>query len=399
MSRIILLAIICVVVGNAALAPVYTGGKNRIQGSYIVVLRDNTTDENLASFMTVLSKTHGVTFTFTYDAVFKGFAAKLTKAQLLTARSHPQVEFIEEDQTVHLNQGVCDDVQSDSDWGLTRVCKREMDLDGQYFFPSSGASSVDAYIIDTGIYGAHNDFSGRVIQGFKADNSWPNTDDHGHGTHVASTVGGISYGVAKGVTLIAVKVLSRSGTGSNAGVIAGVNYAAGNKPKRGRTSVGNMSLGGSISTALNRACNAASAAGVMMVVAAGNDNYDACQGSPSSAEDVITVGATDIGSNNDDVRSYFSNYGPCVHVFAPGSNILGAWIGSPAATRVISGTSMASPHVCGVSALVMDQNPTFTFDDLREHVTDDATFGKIALQCSNSVCNQSPNLLVFNGCE
>jgi len=314
MSRILLLAIVCVVVGNAALAPVYLAAKNRIEGSYIVVLRANTTDAHLATFMTVLSKSHGVTFSYTYDVVFKGFAAKLTKAQLLTARSNPQVEFIEEDAEVHLNQqGDCDQTQTGADWGLSRVCKRDLELDGQYFYPTSSGAAVDAYIIDTGILGTHTDFGGRVIQGFKSDNNWPNTDDHGHGTHVASTCGGTRYGVAKRVTLIAVKVLNSAGSGSIAGVISGVNYAAGNKPRRNRPSVGNMSLGGATSAALNRAVNAASAAGVSMVVAAGNDDWDACQGSPSGADDVISVGATDLGSGDNDeqidVRSYFSNYG------------------------------------------------------------------------------------------
>jgi len=164
-----------------------------------------------------------------------------------------------------------------------------------------------------------------------------------------------------------------------------------------------MSLGGGVSSALNRAVDAASDAGVMMVVAAGNNNGDACQGSPSSADSVVTVGATDLGSDPNgaqvDIRSSFSNYGPCVHVFAPGSNILGAWIGSTTATRVISGTSMATPHTCGVAALILQENPSMAFDDVRDALTDQATFGKIRLGCTNSVCNQSPNLLLFNGCE
>jgi len=200
-----------------------------------------------------------------------------------------------------------------------------------------------------------------------------------------------------------VKVLNSAGSGSIAGVISGVNYAAGNKPRRNRPSVGNMSLGGATSAALNRAVNAASAAGVSMVVAAGNDDWDACQGSPSGADDVISVGATDLGSGDNDeqidVRSYFSNYGSCVSVFAPGSNILGAWIGSNTASRVISGTSMASPHVCGVAALILEQHPAYTFPQVSTHIENEATFGKIDLQCINNVCNQSPNLMVFNGCE
>jgi len=275
-------------------------------------------------------------------------------------------------------------------------------LDGDHFFPEGAGAGIDAYVVDTGIYVQHNDFGGRAIFGFKSQSAWPSTDDHGHGTHVASTVGGTLYGVAKQVQLIAVKVLDRGGSGSVSGVVAGVNYCVSEKGKRNRPSVGNMSLGGGFSSALNQAVDAASNAGVMMVVAAGNNNGNACSGSPSSAPNCISVGATDLGAdpndNQIDVRSYFSNYGKCVHVFAPGSNILGAWIGNPTATRVISGTSMASPHTCGVSALVLQQNPSMTFTQIRAAVQDMATVGKIDLECTNDVCRESPNLLLFNGC-
>jgi len=375
---------------------------NKIEGSYIVVFKDNTTDDHLTSFMAVLQKSQGVTFAHTYTFVFKGFAAKLTKTQLLSVRSHPRVEFVEEDQTMYLNQGSCSE-STDADWGLCRIARREIDLDGTYFYPHTAGQGVDAYIIDTGIYFQHSDLGGRAIFGFKADSNWPDYDDQGHGTHVASTVGGTKYGVAKNVQLISVKVLDKSGSGSNSGVIAGVNYAVSSKSKRGKPSVGNMSLGGSKSTALNNAVNAASAAGVMMAVAAGNDNGDACLGSPSSATNVICVGATDIGAdsqdNQIDVRSYFSNYGTCVDVFAPGSNILGAWIGNPTATRTISGTSMATPHVAGVVALILDQTPSASFSQVRSQIEGTATMGKITMQCANSQCRASPNLLLFNGCE
>jgi len=320
----------------------------------------------------------------------------------LTARHNPNVDFVEEDGKVHLAQGDCAESE-DADWGLSRICRRQLVLDGEYFFPRGAGASVDAYIIDTGVYTQHTDFGSRAVPGWKARPDWPDTDDNGHGTHVASTVAGTKYGVAKGAHIIGVKVLDRGGSGSWSDVISGINYCVQNKQRTGKPSLANMSLGGGRQEAVNRAVNQASAAGVMIVVAAGNNNGDACNTSPASAPDCICCGATDLGSdpndNQIDVRSYFSNYGKCVHVFAPGSNILGAWIGSPTATRVISGTSMASPHVAGVTALVLDENPSMSFPQVREQVQEMATFGVINLNCPNQICEASPNLMLFNGCE
>jgi len=295
-------------------------------------------------------------------------------------------------------------VHQDSDWGLSRISSRPIDTDGHYYYPPKAANSIDVYIIDTGIYTAHSDFEGRAIFGFKAETSWPNTDDDGHGTHVASTVAGKLYGVAKKANLIAVKVLGGDGTGSTAGVIAGVDWAVKRRKASGKNSIGNMSLGGGLSSLMNKAVNAASLAGVFMVVAAGNEDSDACFSSPASATDVICVGATDLGPGNRpdeslDVRAYFSNYGTCVDVFAPGTTILGAWIGSTTAKRTISGTSMASPHVAGVAALFLDQHPTLTFAQLREKVETVASIDMIEMNCADSACSRSPNLMLFSGCE
>jgi len=409
MSRTVLfLAVLCFIACNA-LAPLKLVKKSdRIPGEYIVVMYDNSTSVHLKSLMSVLQKSHGLSsFTHVYEHVFKGFAAKLTKPQVLAIRQNPQVEYIEEDGKVHLVDeqqfGDCRPDPNDADWGLARICKRQLNLDGEYYFPPSAGARVDSYIIDTGIYPQHSDFGGRARMGWKARADWPDTDDHGHGTHVASTVGGTKYGVCKGIHLIGVKVLDRGGSGSWADVISGINYCVSEKQKSGKPSTANMSLGGGKQDSVNRAVNAASAAGVMMVAAAGNNNGDACNTSPASSSDCITVGATDLGSDpNDgqiDVRSYFSNYGKCTHVFAPGSNILGAWIGNPTATRVLSGTSMASPHTCGVASLVLDANPGMTFQQVRDEVQDMATFGVINLQCTNQICEASPNLMLFNGCE
>jgi len=405
--RLLFLAVLCFVLSNAALAPLKLASKaDRIPGDYIVVMRTNSTSAHLQSLMTVLTKTHGVkSFIHTYEQVYKGFAATLTRAQLLAVRQNAQVEFVEEDGKVHLadvEQGSCTE-SAEADWGLSRISKRALVLDGEYFYPPTAGARCDAYIIDTGVYTQHSDFGGRAVMGFKARSTFPDTDDHGHGTHVASTVSGKKYGVAKGIKIIGVKVLDRGGSGSWSDVIAGIDYTVAQKRSTNKPSVANMSLGGGKNDAVNRAVNAASAAGVMMCVAAGNNNGDACNTSPASSPDAISVGSTDLGSdpndNQIDVRSYFSNYGKCTHVFAPGSNILGAWIGSPEATRVISGTSMATPHVAGVCALILDEDPSLSFQQVRAALTEMATFGVINMQCTNTICEASPNLMLFNGCE
>jgi len=376
----------------SALAPLLRTAKP-IQDSYIVVFHTNTSVQQAADALSFFEQTHGVEFEHTYQHTIKGFSAKLTIQQLLEVRVHSAVDFVEQDQTVKLAQ-TCP-TQTGADWGLARICKRPLNLDGRFTYPSNQGSGIDAYVIDTGILISHTEFSGgRALWGYKANNGWPSTDDQGHGTHVASTVGGRLYGVAKQVTLIAVKVLSGDGSGTTAGVIAGVDWSAGSRRSRGRPSVGNMSLGGGRSTALNNACNAASDAGVLMVVAAGNDNNNACNGSPASATRVISVGATD----RTDSRSSFSNYGTCVHVFAPGSDILGAWIGSNSATRRISGTSMASPHICGISALGVGGNRGWGFAQLKSWIQGQATQDALNLRCSNTACNQSPNLLGYVPC-
>jgi len=349
-----------------------------------------------------IASTHQVTFQHTYKLTIKGFAAKLTPVQVLRMRSHPHVDYVEEDGEVHANQGSCV-VEGNADWGLTRVSKRELELDGSVYYPGHGGEGVDVYIVDTGIFLDHVDFEHRAVWGFKSDPNFPVRDDNGHGTHVASTVAGRLYGVAKKATVIAVKVLGAGGSGSWAGVIAGVEYTVQSKNSRGRPSLANMSLGGGVNQAVNAAVKAASEAGVIHVVAAGNSNTDACSFSPASADSIITVGATDVGAGpndeQEDVRSYFSNFGPCTDVYAPGSDVLGAWITDRTSSRSLSGTSMASPHVCGIGALFMQQNPAWRWSDLSAYITGAATINKIKMNCANDICRSSPNLLAFNDCE
>jgi len=204
--------------------------------------------------------------------------------------------------------------------------------------------------------------------------------------------------------LIAVKVLNCGGSGSWEGVISGIQWTVTERTRKGnRPSTGNMSLGGGYHQGVNAATDAASKAGVVMVVAAGNSNADACSFSPASAEEAISVGSTDTGNsggNQRDIRSSFSNFGTCTHIWAPGTMITSAWIGSNTATRTISGTSMASPHVCGVANLILHEDDKKNHDNVKEHLIKESTIGIIDLQCGGrAVCNQSPNRLVFSACD
>jgi len=337
-----------------------------------------------------------------YNQVIKGFAAKLTRNQLKQVRNNALVKLVEQDQLVHLAQTNCP-IQIGADWGLVRISKRDIELDGIYRYPANGGKDVDAYIFDTGIRVTHQDFGGRAKFGFKSDDTWPSDDDNGHGTFVASNVGGTLYGVAKSVTLFAVKVLAGNGSGSIANIIKGLDWAVANKKTRNRPSVGNMSIGGGRSEIFNLAVNSASDNGVYICTASGGSNADACNFSPASATNVITAGASDVGAdehdNPVDVRASFSSFGKCVSLFAPGANIVGAWIGSDTAQRTLSGSSMSTAFVAGIAALTLNDNPTFTFALLKSNVTASATQGNMDLRCGNSqVCQDTPNLLAYSNC-
>jgi len=404
----VLLALMCIS-ACTAIAPLNRAEAHaRVTGSYIVAFKEGTTSETFTSFLADLKQLHNVFLGHVYTEVFQGFSAKLNKEQLMLVRTHPQVEFVEEDQVVQQYQGKgwCNSMQGDATWGLARISSRAIPTNDDYYYPSSAASDVDVYVIDTGIFLSHNDFGGRAIFGFKSESWWVDDDENGHGTHVSSTIGGTSYGVAKGVNLIAVKVLDGNGQGTTAGVIAGVNYAVARRRSTGKTSIGNMSLGGGWSQAMDNAVNAATNAGVYMVVAAGNSNQDACNYSPSAAANVITVGATSQGAAKKrqdrqyDARAYYSNWGTCVSLFAPGTAVTGAWIGTVGAINTISGTSMASPHVAGVAALFLDNQPSITFAQLTSQILGNATNGIIDFSdCRTQACSRTSNLLLFPGCE
>lgn len=314
-----------------------------------------------------------------YTTALQGVAVRLSAEQLSRLRQDDRIAYIEADQIMEAWA-----TQSPATWGLDRIDQRDLPLSNSYTYNYTG-TGVRAYIIDSGIRRTHVEFSGRMDNGYDAVTPGGTADDcNGHGTHVAGTVGGSTYGVAKGVILHPVRVLDCNGSGSNSGVIAGVDWVAQNHRK---PAVANMSLGGGASSALDTAVNNAIGAGVTFVVAAGNSNANACNYSPARVGNAITVGS----STSSDARSSFSNYGSCLDLFAPGSSITSAWHTSDTATNTINGTSMAAPHVAGVAALYLQANPSATPSAVASAIIGSATSGRLS-----SVGSGSPNLLLYS---
>ncbi len=281
--------------------------------------------------------------THMYRSVFPGFSARLSDAAVIALARNPRVASVERDSPVRAAV-----TQSPAPWGLDRIDQPQLPLSGSFSYPDE-ATGVAVYVIDTGIYPEHVDFEGRVAPGFTsiADGSGT-TDCNGHGTHVAGTVGGRIYGVAKRATLVPVRVLDCDASGSLSGVIAGLDWVAAHHPA-GAPAVANVSLSGTASTSLDTAVTALIDDGVTVVVAAGNGNTDACSVSPARVAAAVTVAASDKA----DVRAPSSNYGNCVDLFAPGVSVTSAAPSGATATAVLSGTSMAAPHVAGAVALLV----------------------------------------------
>ncbi|GAA1476196.1 hypothetical protein GCM10009623_06420 [Nocardioides aestuarii] len=351
-----------------------------IDGSYIVVMEGRASkSEGRAAASD--ARDLGARKVQRFTSAIEGFSAKLSDRAVEELRANPDVAFIEADQRVSI-----DATQSPATWGLDRIDQRNLPLDNAYTYTPTG-QGVTAYIVDTGVLGTHNELSGRVASGYTAINDGRGTTDcNGHGTHVAGTVGGSTYGVAKQVTIKPVRVLDCSGSGSTSGVIAGVDWVTSNHAA-GSPAVANMSLGGGVSTALDTAVNNSIADGVTYAVAAGNENTNACNGSPSRVASAITVGST----TNTDARSSFSNYGSCLDLFAPGSNITSAWYTSNTATNTISGTSMATPHVAGVAALYLQGAPSASPATVANAITSTASTGVVS-----GAQTGSPNRLLYS---
>lgn len=351
-----------------------------LRDRYIVVFKDNVSDVDAEVERAV--RGFGAQVHYRYYTAIKGFAATLPAPALEGLQRNPNLSYIEAD-----GEMTASTTQSGATWGIDRIDQRSLPLSGTYSYTSAGAG-VTAYIIDTGILTTHTEFGGRATSGYDfVDNDTNATDCNGHGTHVAGTVGGNTYGVAKGVTLKAVRVLNCSGSGTTAGVVAGVDWVASNHAPN-TPAVANMSLGGGISTALDNAVANAITDGVTFAIAAGNSNRDACKFSPARVASAITVGAT----TSTDARASYSNYGSCLDIFAPGSSITSAWYTSTTATNTISGTSMATPHTAGVAALYLSVqgNGSKNPQQVRDALVAAATSGKVT-----NFGRGSPNLLLF----
>ncbi|HEX7189848.1 MAG TPA: S8 family peptidase [Actinomycetes bacterium] len=360
-------------------APVVgTNSPRAIPDRYIVVM-DKTVTAAQRSNAADQARANGGQVHFRYSSALKGFAATLPARAVDRLRANPNVSYIEADQRVS-----ADATQSPATWGLDRIDQRALPLNNSYTYTPTG-SGVNAYVIDTGIRRTHSQFGGRAFSGYTAINDGRGSDDcNGHGTHVAGTVGGSTYGVAKAVRLYAVRVLDCAGNGTDSGVIAGVDWVTANKV---RPAVANMSLGGGISTALDNAVTNSINSGVTYAVAAGNDGLNACNYSPARAAAAITVGST----TSTDARSSFSNYGTCLDLFAPGSSITSSWYTSDTATNTISGTSMATPHVAGVAALYLQGNTGAAASTVRDAIVNTSTANVVT-----SAGTGSPNRLLYS---
>jgi subtilisin family serine protease len=391
-KRVLALAVTLALSSTVATAGEFVRAeRNRIEGQYIVVFDPDRLEaprglarapglavaaENAA--VDVASR-YGGQVDRVYGHALQGFSLHAPEHVVARMLEDPRIAFIEEDAEVTTTA-----TQSGATWGLDRVDQRALPLDGTYVYDYT-ASNVRAYIVDTGILASHSDFGGRVLSGYTAINDGRGSNDcNGHGTHVAGTVGGATWGVAKSVRLVPVRVLGCNGSGTNSGVIAGIDWVRNNHVK---PAVANMSLGGGASSAVDTAVNNLNNAGVTVVVAAGNDNSNACNYSPARASGAYTVGST--ASN--DSRSSFSNYGSCLNIFAPGSSIRSAWYTSNTSTNTISGTSMASPHVAGAAALYLGRYPSSSPTTVKSWLTNNATTGRVTGAGSGS-----PNRLLYS---
>jgi subtilisin family serine protease len=354
-------------VALASAASARTADPNR----YIVVLKSSAGSSS--DVARDHARRYGVRQTHVYSAALKGYAAEISPSQLGAVRSDSRVAYVEQDQLVRVNT-----TQTSATWGIDRIDQRDRPLSGTFTYTNTG-SGVSAYIIDTGLRASHSQFGGRAVSNQDFVEPAYNTggvDCNGHGTHVGGTVGGSIDGVAKGVSLVGVRVLDCGGYGYISEIVAGVNWVTANASE---PAVANMSLGGGASSALDTAVSNSIASGVNYAIAAGNGNaggraQDACKYSPARVSTAMTVSAT----TNTDSKPSWANYGNCVDWFAPGVSITSAWYSSDTATNTISGTSMATPHTAGVAALYLQSDPSATPSTVRNALFNKATPNKVS---------------------
>ncbi|MEU3771349.1 S8 family peptidase [Amycolatopsis keratiniphila] len=357
-------------------AIVGAGAEGAVADSYIVVLKDGSTADKPS-----LASKFGGAIGRQYTQGISGFSVALKERQAKRLAADPAVAFVEQNKVLRAEATQT----NPPSWGLDRIDQRDLPLDSKYNY-STTASNVNVYVLDTGIRATHTDFGGRVKQGYDFVDNDTNADDgYGHGTHVAATIAGAKYGVAKGASLYPVRVLGSDGSGTTAGVISGVDWITKNAKK---PAVANASLGGGASTALDTAVRNSIKAGITWTVAAGNSNVNAANTSPARVTEALTVAAAD----RTDRRASFSNYGSVVDLFAPGVSITSAWNDNDTATYTGNGTSFAAPHVAGAAALYLSSHTGATAAQVAQALIGASTPGKVTNPGSGS-----PNRTLYVG--
>ncbi|MEV0527361.1 S8 family peptidase [Streptomyces sp. NPDC050439] len=351
------------------------GSADAVKGSYIVTLKKDSGFKAASTQGKGLISEYGGSVQKTFRSALNGYTVDLSAAEARQLAADPAVASVEQNRTVR-----ADATQTNAPWGLDRIDQTSLPLSGTYTYPDTAGSGVTAYVIDTGVRITHSEISGRAVNGYDAvDRDNTAQDGNGHGTHVATTIAGKTYGVAKKAKIVAVRVLDNNGSGTTAGVIAGIDWVTGNHTA-GAPAVANMSLGGGASTTLDNAVKNSIADGVSYAVAAGNEGVNASSSSPARVPAAITVGAT----SNTDAKASWSNYGSVLDIFAPGVSIKAGWNTGDTATNTISGTSMATPHVAGAAAVYLAGHTSATPAQVSSALVNGATTGKVTSPGSGS---------------